>query len=121
MTLDNVRARILAHRFSASSEAVLQDGIARVLTEAEVPFEKEARLGPKDRVDFLLGKLGEHIAVEVKIEGAFNAVLAQLHRYAQHEAVREVWLITVRAQHRPMPPDLAGKPVRVLYLASSVL
>ena len=111
--------RILkAHRFRLSHEFVLQNGIAGVLLEAGIPFEREHCLrNGRDRVDFFVDMQREGgIALEVKVDGSLSEVTRQLHRYAQHPDVRAIVLVTTRAMHDRMPAEMCGKPVRVIHL-----
>lgn len=101
-----------AYRYRFTSEAGLQAGIAAALAAAEIPFEREVSLSASDRIDFLVGGCG----IEVKVDGATAAVLRQLHRYAQHERIRSLVLVTSRSRHRQMPEALNGKPVGVVGL-----
>jgi hypothetical protein len=113
-------ARILqalaGKRFVESDEASLQAGIALALESAGLPFEREARLSPTDRVDFLVGRT----VLEVKIEGGVSAVTRQLHRYAQSEAVDEIVLVTTRLRHASVPRSLNGKPVSIIATMGGV-
>ena len=57
------------------------------------------------------------IAMEIKIKGATADVRRQLWRYAEHEAVRAILLVTTRSlQAAQIPEEMNGKPVRVLCL-----
>ena len=117
--LDELVAVLGHHRYVTASEADLQNGLAVVLTSAEVEFEREVGLDAagRDRVDFLLAG---GIALEVKIHGALSEVTRQVHRYAGSERVKAVLLVTTRMQHRRMPDVMQDKPVRVLHLEGSV-
>lgn len=106
--LSNVRCRF-------TNERELQDGIERALTAGKLAFTREASLSAKDRVDFLVGD----IAVEIKVDGTLANVTRQLHRYAEHETVAAVVLVTSRMQHKAMPEEMVGKPVRVVHLVWS--
>lgn len=108
--------RRVAFRFT--SEAELHEGIATALEAASIPFEREHRFGPADRVDFFIAGL----ALEVKIDGSVSAVTRQLHRYAQHPNVRAIVLATTKRRLcAGMPDALAGKPVFVITLNEASL
>lgn len=103
-------ARLLeGYRLDASSESVLQDGIAAALTDAGVVFEREARLDALSRPDFMVGGL----AIEVKVGGSWAALVRQLHRYAGHERVKGLLVVSSRMRLMRVPRELAGKPVAV--------
>jgi hypothetical protein len=96
-------------KYDITSEEIFQRGVAAVLTHHGVEFQREFRLSPNDRVDFLVGR----VAIEMKTEGAINAVMRQLQRYAQYEAVSEIILLTSRTRLCSMPKTLSGKPIHV--------
>jgi hypothetical protein len=110
MTLDELHDLLSGHRYTYSSELLLQAGIASVLVGARVPFIREAELPPK-RIDFLVGDIG----VEVKIKGSNSDVLRQLHGYATFPQVKSLLLVTTLPRHE-LPATLLGKPCRVLRL-----
>lgn len=103
-------------RFRYSSEEDLQLGIDQVLRNRSVVFEREVRLDPHNRIDFLVeGGIG----IEVKIDGSVEELGRQVLRYLLHERVQEVVVVTTRATHRDLPPTLEGKRITVVYLFSS--
>lgn len=105
-------------RFSYHDEAALQNGIEQALAQ-RLPgaARAEVRLSPRDRIDFVVGRVG----VEVKVAMSGDTVLRQLARYAAHDDVDELLLVTTKATHRGMPAEVGGKPLNVLFLAGSVL
>lgn len=116
-TAAEIIACIESHRFDTSVEERLQNGIEEALTRGEIAFTREHRLDDRSRVDFMAGS----VAIEVKIDGPASAVLRQLHRYAGHPQVEVLLLVTTKARHTSMPPELAGKPVFVCWLKGSTL
>ena len=111
-TMARLRELLAGQRFRLRTEEDLQEGIARNLESAGIPFEREFILSPGDRVDFLVGD----IALEVKVAGSLRRVVAQLVRYAAHERVRGVLLVTTRACAVVPPVEINGKPVSALLL-----
>jgi len=81
--MERIATHLKRARYRFSTEAILQASIAGVLDVGGFVFEREARLSDKERVDFMIGD----VAVEVKIKGAFIAVVEQLGRYAAVERV----------------------------------
>lgn len=113
MTPAQVTAAIEAHRFNATSEEDLQRGISEALERAGIAHEREVRLTPRDRIDFMVGAIG----VEVKIGGGISALTRQLLRYAQVERVAELVVVSTRLQlSLQVPRDLNGKPVSVVTI-----
>lgn len=104
-------------RFRFSSELELQAGIAEVLTGAGVSFEREARIGDRETIDFLLA--GE-IGLEVKIAGAPAEIVRQLQSYGYTGRVAYLILATSRNRHARMPSVLNGVPVDVVYLRTAL-
>jgi hypothetical protein len=96
--------------FRFVSEAELQEGIARVLTERGLAFEREVKLAAADRIDFLVGTVG----IEVKVDGPLSALTRQIYRYAKHDRIDG--LLVVSSLNRlafGMPAAINGKPVTV--------
>lgn len=100
------------HRYRATCEADLQKAIERVLTAAALPFEREVMLTPRDRADFLVCG----VVVELKVDGSAPSVTRQLQRYAKHDRVLGVLLVTTRSRHCCMPSSLMGKPVATVFV-----
>ena len=101
-------------RFAVMNEAELQWAIGKLLTEARVAFIREFSLGRRDRVDFFLTANG--IAVECKCKGGYTEVVRQLHRYAEHEVVKEIVLVTKFMRHDMIPDRMCEKPVHICVL-----
>ncbi|MDQ7981885.1 hypothetical protein QYH69_32195 [Paraburkholderia sp. SARCC-3016] len=99
------------HRLPLNDEKVTQAAIANALGLAGMKFEREVRLSDEDIVDFMIGR----VAVEVKIKGAKAAIYRQLERYAEHERVASILLVTSRSMH--LPALINGKPTLVASLS----
>lgn len=96
--VDTVARMIATTRFHAADEAALQAGIAQVLGVldlAGVPVQREVRLTRRERIDFLVGRLG----IEVKVRGSVHDVRRQLVRYAATGALDEILLISTHVLH----------------------
>lgn len=132
--IDRIKLALEGRRFNHSNEAELQAGIAVVLREAGIHFLREFQL-KQDRIDFFVVPPEEQqrlalramlpfrgppkprgIGIEVKVAGAVTAVTRQLLRYAYYPEVRELILLTTRAQHAQIPRELGGKRLHVHYL-----
>lgn len=94
------------------SELVLQDTLAFALARDGITFEREVRLTPEDRIDFLVGGVG----IELKIDGSGHRLLRQLSRYARSPRVERLIVVTTRAHHRMRPMTLSGKRVEFAFL-----
>lgn len=92
-----------------NDEYELQERIKQCLTEHNITYEKEYRLGSRSRVDFLAHG---GIAIEVKrglTKPNQAKVWAQITRYAQCDAVRAIILVVDRNLHLPND-EINGKP-----------
>ncbi len=104
-------------RIKQNTERALQDGLKTVLEGAGIPHRREVRLSPEDRPDFMVEP---GVCVEVKIGGASADVHRQLVRYAEHDEVEVLLLVTTRRQH-VMPSEVGGKRLVTLCVGSAFL
>jgi dihydrodipicolinate synthase/N-acetylneuraminate lyase len=109
----DIVAALAGRSFRFADEAQLQAGIAEALGADGIAFEREARLDGKNRIDFLIGRVG----VEVKVGGSLTDVTTQLMRYAARDEIDELVLVTSRLRHDRMPLKLNGKSLTVVTLA----
>ena len=93
------------------SEADLQEKVAATLVAGGIAFEREQRIAPGCRIDFLTD-VG--VGIEVK-RGKQSGVLPQLERYAAAEAVRALVLLTERRM--AVPAAVGGKPCAAVILS----
>ena len=108
---------IRRHRLDLSNEKATQQQLADLFTAQNILFEREKCLSTKDIVDFLVQG---GIAVEVKLHGAKKmSVYRQLKRYATHNEVSELVLITNLSMG--LPPEIEGKPVYYASLGAAWL
>ena len=115
---DRVVAALQAHRFHVTEEAQLHEAIGRVLTMAGLAPEHEAKIGPRDRIDFLIDDVG----LEVKLGGTNAHIAEQLTRYASSTKVRTLLLLTTRMRYQVFDGlTLHGKRVRVVRLVGGFL
>jgi hypothetical protein len=108
----SITRRLRHYRYNTTVEAELQEAIARVLTEGEIPFQREFQLSAKDRIDFIVADVG----IEVKIGSTYAQVIRQLHRYAQFGEVQGLVLVTTKATHT-LPDFISQKPLMLLNLS----
>jgi hypothetical protein len=99
-----------------TSEAQLQTALADLLAAEGYQAAGQVRLGPGERLDFLVGG---GIAVELKVAGPPDALERQITRYAAHDQVTAIVIVTTRARHQGMPEQVGGKPVFVVYLGGA--
>ena len=117
MNARDLRDLLGSFRFQYADEIQLQDGIARVLKDSHIEFEREFRLSQRDRIDFMVEKVG----IEVKVGHPLASVMRQVHRYMQSSEVEELLVVTNRCRHSIIPQIINDKPVEVLFLAWGML
>ena len=90
----------------------LHQAIALALNASGIAYDREYRLGPRNRIDFFLSG---GIGIEAK-RGKPNrkAVLHQLERYASYASI--TGLIVVIEASIVLPLVLSGKPLEIINL-----
>lgn len=113
--LETVVQALSTVRFNFATEDDLQLGIGQAL--GTIPHEREVILAGAGRIDFLVGDVG----IEAKIKGGISAITRQLARYAQHDRIGALVVVTAKEQHRlQIPGELGGKPIRVVCLRRGI-
>lgn len=113
-------------RYVASSEAEFQRGAAAALESLGYTYEREYRLGPGDIIDFAVriahtpGAPEQFVGVELKQRGSMAMVARQLSRYAAHEAISALVLLTTKASHRFLPASIGGKRLDVVVVQAGL-
>lgn len=105
-------------RFPLSDEKRLQQAIEEEFQRAGVLYSREHLLSGTDRkdiIDFVIGDTG----IEVKIKGGKLAIYRQLERYAEHDELACIVLVTNVAMG--LPEEISGKPVHMVNLARAWL
>lgn len=113
MTAADVVAALAAATLTYTDEVALHEDMSRVLTAAAIPHEREVRLTPRDRIDFLCD---DGVGIEVKVAGSLAAVTRQMTRYSSHDDVHSLVLVTTRAAHHAIPRTFGGVPVALYSL-----
>lgn len=110
--IEKVAASIASVRYTWTCEADLQDAMSIVLTEDGIPHEREVRLDARSRIDLLTA---QGLGIEIKVAGTGDQHVRQLRRYAAHDRVRGLLLVTTR-RTPTMPGVMHGIPVHALSL-----
>ena len=85
--------------------------VADALTAAGLAYVHEYRLGPRNRIDFLVGRVG----IEVKKgRPATSDLTRQLRRYLAADALDGLIVVTQRVT--AVPREICGKPVMLVSL-----
>lgn len=111
-TSEQIARAIGAHRFQWRDEYDVQASIAVILDQAGIGFEREVRLNPRDRLDFLAG----NVAVEVKVSGSTAATQRQVVRYLKSDRIASLVLVTAKAAHL----KIVVPNVRVVWIGGSL-
>ena len=114
MTVDGIIEVFERYRVSCANEKELQRAIAAIFDLEGCEYDREVSLAPGDRIDFLVAGVG----IEVKTGGSRTSLLRQLHRYAKHEKIECLLVISSRGSLTSMPETVRGKPIHVLYVGN---
>lgn len=89
-----------------TDEYELHNMIAEVLFKNDIPFQIEYKLGPRNRIDFLIaGGIGLEVK---KRKPNWMQVYTQLARYADSDEIKAIILVIERSMD--MPSEINGKP-----------
>ena len=102
-------------RLRISQEKVLQNDIQAALDRAGIDYGREHALSAGDRPGFMCGG----VVIEAKARYAKRSIFRQLERYALHEEVSDIVLVSGTAMG--MPAEINGKPVLVVSIGMSFL
>lgn len=106
MIVNELVQQLRRQRYRVGQEAWLQMDIEAALAALGVIFEREARLSTRDRIDFLIdGGIG----IEAKTRCAPRQIFRQLERYAEHDAITSLILISGTATG--LPGVINGRPL----------
>lgn len=112
-----VMAVLRSTRFRWASEDDLQRGIEAALLASGIDAVREVRCGPGERLDLLVGQVG----IEVKVKGDWRGVLRQLRRYAEHDEVAALVLVTSVVAHAAHLPELLNDKPAQVHLVGTVV
>ena len=94
-------------RYRLGSEGLLQIDIANHLAHNSIAFEREVKLSPADRIDFLVeGSIG----IEVKAKAVARQIYRQLDRYVAYPQLSALILISNTAMGLPADRTFLTKP-----------
>lgn len=108
-------------RLSLTDEKETQAEIASVLSANAIDYVREFRLSASDIVDFFLPSgSGGGAVIEVKLNYQRpRDVMRQLERYASHDGVSAVFLVSNKAMS--LPAAMHGKPFHFISLGRAWL
>jgi hypothetical protein len=117
--IEHLSKTLSKYRFNFSNEKDLQDGMRKVFDTMGEEFVYEHRLSDEDIVDFYFP--GKKVGVEAKIDHSLSDLTRQLFRYAQHESILGILVVTSKARLANLPEEMNRKPIRCHSLIGSVL
>ncbi|MBF6618804.1 MAG: hypothetical protein ITG02_01055, partial [Patulibacter sp.] len=87
-----------------------------------LPVHREVRLSVRDRIDHVVGRIG----IECKVAGDPDSVRRQMERYADHDRIEALVLVTTRSRHAELQGYVLSArgravPVAVVYLGGQAL
>jgi hypothetical protein len=114
-TVSRLMEALASARFACGDEAELQEAVALVLDGAGLAYQREVRLSPRDRVDFMVDG---GIALELKVTTSQKSLLAQVLRYAAHSQVTAIVVGSTTHRALGIPTEAHGKPMRVIHMVN---
>jgi hypothetical protein len=115
----SLAAQLRNQRFSTIQEKQTQLEVELFLIALNYSFQREKRLNEKDIPDFLISSPDGAIVLEVKTRCPKKQIYRQLERYAKHESV--VGLILLTGTSMGLPPVIERKPAIVVSLGEGWL
>ena len=111
-SMDRIATALSTVRMPAQPEEYdIHAAVADALADAGLEYTHEYKLGPRCRIDFLVGRVG----IEVKKGRPATADLTrQLRRYLESDALDGVIVVTQRVT--ALPTAIHDKPVRLISL-----
>ena len=105
---------IRTSKLNITYDKALQREISSLFDENGIEHEAEFRLSDADIVDF---KLSNGVFIECKLRQQKRAVFRQLERYAEHEQVKAIILVTNTAMG--LPQKIKDKPAYYCSLGAA--
>jgi hypothetical protein len=118
MTIAPIISKLLDANLRKGPEKALQEDVHRVLRGIFAVVLLEHSLCKRDRIDFFIPVMGLGIECKLARSGGSSAhVIRQLERYAEHDEVREIMLLTTSYYLRAaVPANVLGKPIHVVNI-----
>lgn len=116
-TLEDILGALRRAKVRYATELGLHLDLAKALADAGIPSVSEHRLSGKDRVDVVVRTEAGLVAVEVKVRGSVDEIDRQVARYAAHDEVAAVVIVSPLMRHSGVAREVCGKPVHVVIRA----
>lgn len=118
-TMAAIASFCVQQRVDVTQEISAQIAIEQALIAGGFEFHREHFLSKRDKPDFLIIKDGFSIVLEMKTKANRMATYKQLERYASHEEVHGLILLSGTAMG--LPAEINGKPAQVVSLGRAWL
>lgn len=95
-----------------STEFILHGQLYELFDSLKIPFQKEYKLSKSDIVDLFING----VAIECKTQGQPIQIHRQLERYANHDEVKAI--ILVSSKYMNVKKTIKGKPAFMVHLGA---
>lgn len=119
MDINNILFHISQCRLNLTNEKTAQAELGQKLESLNIPFTREYRLSDADIVDFAIPIDNGILAVELKLKAPKRAIYRQLCRYALHEEVK--FIVLMSATSMTLPDTIHDKPSAIISLGRAWL
>lgn len=108
----------LKKRHPTNEESELEASVARTIESLGFAVTKQKIITSRDRIDLFIPIIG--LGIEVKIAGSYSRVAGQLLRYAEHDEIKALLLVTSRASHRQLHGMQNDRGIPVFVLCTAI-
>lgn len=119
MQLDELEALLQTLPLSMGHEKRAQEDLQQHLSSLNVPFQREVYFSNLDIPDFVIPTAQGDVVIELKIRAQRKRIYKQLERYAKHQRIHA--LILLSATPMSLPERINGKPVTVVSMGGGWL
>ena len=115
-TLNIINNKLKMYQWNLYDEKTLQEQLFDIILK-DLNFTREYRLDKKSIIDFYNKEL--KIGIEIKVKGQVTSIYRQCKRYAKHDEIETLVLITSVAMN--LPKEIENTPSHVLRIGMSWL
>lgn len=108
----------LKKRHPTDEEWMLEASVADTIETLGLSVTKQKVITPRDRIDLFIPVIG--LGVECKIAGSYSRVAEQLLRYAEHDEIKALLLVTSRAAHRQLNGMQNDRGIPIVVLCTAI-
>lgn len=117
---DQYRAivNLLKQPHPTDEEWKLEASVKSLVESAGFFVESQKTFTKRDRIDLFVPTIG--LGIECKIAGSYTRVASQLLRYADHEEVKALLLVTSQASHRTVDQVTNDRGIPIWVLCTAI-